>query len=167
MGSDWFVSCVEWSWPWASRIAAAIRSPSVAELGEELASDPGFIPRTLTVGSDDRLFMALAREQDDVSRARSFERGRDRLAPVRGHEEIVPSPPTRRLGALGDLFEDRDWILPARVLLGHDDELGALSCDPAHLRPLGRVPFTRRPEHSDQATATRRGRRCQQVEDRL
>ena len=70
--------------------------------------------------------MALAREEDDVAGPRPLDRDRDGRPPVRDQEQVVAAPQARGLGAFGDLLEDDDRFLAARVLVGGDHEPAAL-----------------------------------------
>ena len=123
------------------------------------------VPGSSPSGRDRRL-VALAGEQDDVARAGRLERGLDRLAAVGDELEVLAATLAGRLGTARDGVEDRLAVLAARVLVGDDDQAGALAGDAAHQRALGRVPLAGRAEDDDEPAAARgRGRR-QQVEDR-
>ena len=162
--------------PWPARIAAAPVRPDRAVVPGQppypssASSSQGrrpFVPGLLAVRADDRALVALARQQHDVAGPGRLERGGDRGAPVGDELQVLAAPLAGGLGAARDLVEDRLAVLAARVLVGDDDEAGALPGDAAHLRPLRRVALAGRAEHRDEPAATcRRGRR-EQVEDGL
>ena len=99
------------------------------------------------------LLVALAGEQDDVAGAGALERRLDGRAPVGDDQQVVVAALAGRLRAARDLVEDRVAVLAARVLVGDDDEAGALAGDPAHQRALGRVALPGRAEDRDQPAA--------------
>ena len=121
------------------------------------------VPGHRAVRADDRALVALAGEQDDVARVGPARR--PPRSPLGRSAMSSRSWPRRRPAASAparDRLEDRVAVLAARVLVGHDDQPAALAGDPAHQRPLGRVPLAGRAEDRDQpAAAGRRDRREQ------
>ena len=71
---------------------------------------------------------------------------------------------SRDLGRRRDLLEDRQAILPARILVGDHDHVGQPRRDPAHGSALLPVALPRRPEDRPQPSG---GRRPQLAEHRL
>ena len=55
--------------------------------------------------------------------------------------------------ALLDVVDDRAGILGARIVGGHDRQIGALRGDPAHDRPLAAVAVATAAEHHDEPSA--------------
>ena len=81
-----------------------------------------------------------------ASRTTSPGRARSNAAAIAAGRSAISSrsrstPPAGFLRPLGDRLEDRLAVLAAGILVGDDDEPAALAGDPAHHRPLGRVPL--------------------------
>ena len=107
-----------------------------------------------------------------ASRTMSPGRARSKAASIAARRSAMTSrswsaAPAGGLGAARDLVEDRVAVLAARVLVGHDDERGALARDPAHHRALlvSRSPAD--PKTAITPPPPGRGQRGEQVEDRL
>src|SRR6476646_6299605 len=94
----------------------------VAGGGEGAACLGELVPGASAVGALDRALVALAGEQHRVARPGGVEGRGDRRTAVRDGQEVLPAPTAGRLGAPGDLVEDRLAVLAARILVRDDDE---------------------------------------------
>ena len=84
----------------------------------------------------------------------------DRGAPVGIDLDADPGP-------LEDVLDDRERILAARVVGGHDHVVGALHGDGAHHGPLAAVAIASRAEDADQPAAAELARRLQHDVERV
>lgn len=108
--------------------------------------------------------MALACKQDNVRWAGVIEGRRDRVAAVRDQQQIFAATASGRFSTRRDLINDRDGVLPPRILIGRDDEPAAFSSDVTLQGPLPNVALASRAEDCDE-TASGPHERAERVED--
>jgi len=125
--------------------------PSCKREGRRSRPSSRALPRDLNVvegqhpvADDLALFVALAREQDDVVGAGFGNRGGDGFAAAADLGCFR--------GARHHLAADGGGVFGAGVVVGDDDMIGEAGRDGAHQRPLAAIAVAARAEHDDQAT---------------
>ena len=106
------------------------------------------------------LLVALAGDHDDVAGPRERDGARDRRAAV----DLALDVPAARPGR--DRLDDRLRVLRARVVGGHDRQVGEPRPDLPHQRALAGVAVAARAEDDDHAALGDRARRQQDVLER-
>src|ERR1700739_758077 len=96
---------------------------------------------------DLHFFMALARQQDDVSRARFADREGDRFAAI-GFNAVLHAG---LLQTAQSIVDDPPRIFTARIIGGEHNKIASSSGCLAHQRTLGAVPIAAASEHGDYA----------------
>ena len=113
---------------------------------QRLARDRDVVERLLAPARELlALLVALAGDHDDVARPREPDRAGDRGAAVDLALDVAAAR------ARGDLLDDRLRVLRARVVGGHDRQVGEPRGDLPHQRALAAVAVAARAEDDDHA----------------
>ena len=99
--------------------------------------------------------MALARDQQRISRLQTSDRDADRLRAVANFPGALRRTENSR--------SDRRWILAARIVVGNDDAVGMLGRDRAHQGTLAGIAVATGAEHHDELALGVRPQRLQRL----
>jgi len=123
-----------------------------------MARDITIVEGDGAVGELLALLVALTGDHDDVPLPRQRERALDRSRTV---------GLAVQLGPLQDLSDDCVWILAARVVRGHDRDVGELTGDSAHQRTFRPITIAPAAEDADHTAAGELARSLEHVLERL
>ena len=116
---------------------------NVTGLVDNLERD-GLVARVHDPGDLLSALVALPCYEDDIPGPGEPDRPPDRAAAVGVDLDVQP-------GTLQHVLDDRQRILRARVVRGHDREIRELGGDRAHQRPFASIPVSARSEDHDHA----------------
>src|SRR5687768_220565 len=130
-----------------------IRNLAMAEFRKFLAGDFAVVPGDGLGAIDDRLFVALAADDDDVAGLGTAERHGDGFPAIFDLEEVRAASFPRALGVLADFADDCRGVFAARILVREDGEVGAFGGGPPHSVAAAGVAFAGSPDDQDQFAA--------------